>query len=409
MSESANIVMPKLGLTMTEGLLSSWRVAPGDDVRQGDILFIVETEKVATEIEANADGRIGELVVHEGDTVPVGAVVATWKVEAGTAPSSGDTEPAPKAAEPVAPAAAKPQEAAPQAVVASLAKRGSRIIATPLARRMAREKGVDLSAVSGTGPRGRIKLKDVLAAQAKPSASAPKQAATPVAGASRRPATAIEKVVARRLGEAKQTIPHFYVHAEADVTRLLEIRTELNAENSGPKLTLTHFIAAAVGCALRRMPDVDAIWDNEEIVALGMTDVGIAVNTERGLLVPVLRNAGSLPLGGIAAAMSELVQRARDGRLAADDFQGGAISISNVGMFGASYLVPIINPGQSAILGVAATKQVFRPDADGRPVLRQEMGLVLSCDHRLLDGVKAARFLDLVVRLLQQPLSLLMA
>lgn len=406
MSQSANIVMPKLGLTMTEGLLSSWRVAPGDDVREGDVLFVVETEKVANEIEANADGRIGELIVPEGETVPVGAVVATWSVQSGAGPASADAEPAPRRAEPAA--AARPKDvSAPPA--ARPAERGARIIATPLARRMARENGVDLSVVSGTGPRGRIKLKDVLAAQAKPAAPAPKAAATPVAGSSRRPATAIEKVVARRLGEAKQTIPHFYVHAEADVTRLLQIRAELNAENSGPKLTLTHFIAAAVGRALRRIPEVDAVWDNEEIVTLGATDVGIAVDTERGLLVPVLRNAGSLPLGGIAAATTELVQRARDGRLAADDLQGGAISISNVGMFGASYLVPIVNPGQSAILGVAATKQVFRPDADGRPVLKQEMGLVLSCDHRLLDGVKAARFLDLVVRLLQQPLSLLMA
>lgn len=394
MSESANIVMPKLGLTMTEGLLSSWRVAPGDDVRQGDILFIVETEKVATEIEANADGRIGEIIVAEGETVPVGAKVATWSVEAGSLPLAEKSEaaPPPAAATEAPKAEAKPVE------------RGTRIIATPLARRVAREKGVELSGVPGTGPRGRIKLKDVLAAETK----APAPASAPVAGASRRPATAIEKVVARRLGEAKQTIPHFYVHAEADVTRLLAIRKELNAENTGPKLTLTHFIAAAVGRALAKMPEIDAVWDKEEIVSLGGTDVGIAVDTERGLLVPVLRGAGRLPLGGLAAAMTELVQRARDGKLAAADFQGGAISISNVGMFGASYLVPIINPGQSAILGVAATKQVFRPDAEGRPVLKQEIGLVLSCDHRLLDGVKAARFLDLVVRLLQQPLSLLM-
>lgn len=405
MSQSANIVMPKLGLTMTEGLLSSWRVAPGDDVREGDILFIVETEKVATEIEANADGRIGDLVVPEGETVPVGAVVATWSVQSGTAPSSTGAEPAPARTEPAA--VAEPKDVSLPCADTRPAARSARIIATPLARRVAREKGVDLSAVSGTGPRGRIKLKDVLAQQAKPSASKP--ATAPVAGASRRPATAIEKVVARRLGEAKQTIPHFYVHAEADVTRLLEIRAELNAGNTGAKLTLTHFIAAAVGRALQRMPELDAVWDNEEIVALGETDVGIAVDTERGLLVPVLRNAGALSLGGIAAAMTEIVQRARDGRLTAGDFQGGAISISNVGMFGASYLVPIINPGQSAILGVAATKQVFRPDAEGRPVLKQEMGLVLSCDHRLLDGVKAARFLDLVVRLLQQPLQLLMA
>ncbi|MFG1466269.1 2-oxo acid dehydrogenase subunit E2, partial [Xanthobacter sp. DSM 24535] len=229
------------------------------------------------------------------------------------------------------------------------------------------------------------------------------------AAATRRPATGIEKVVARRLTEAKQTIPHFYVLAEANVTRLLALREELNGQKGFPRLSLTHFVAAAVGRALRQMPETNVVWADDEVIQLAEGDVGVAVDTPRGLLVPVVRRADTRPLDEIARAMGAAVERARDGRLEAADLQGGAISVSNVGMFGASHLVPIINPGQSAILGVAAVKPAFRPDAAGAPALVQELGLVLSCDHRVLDGVKAARFLDLVIQLLQQPLSLLRA
>jgi len=404
------IVMPKLGLTMTEGLLASWRVQPGDQVADGDVLFVVETEKIATEITAQGPGRIETIEVSEGAVAPVGATVATWTGAraSAAAPEAASTAPdAPPAAE--VPAAPAPAPAA--------ASDGGRILATPLARKLARGAGLDLSAIAGTGPRGRIKTADVEAAlragrKAPPQAPAAVPQARPLpppAAATRRPATGIEKVVARRLTEAKQTIPHFYVLAEANVTRLLALREELNAQKGHPRLSLTHFVVAAVGRALRQMPETNVVWADDEVIQLAHGDVGVAVDTPRGLLVPVVRQADSRPLDEIARAMGTAVERARDGRLEAADLQGGAISVSNVGMFGASHLVPIINPGQSAILGVAAVKPAFRPDAAGAPALVQELGLVLSCDHRVLDGVKAARFLDLVTQFLQQPLSLLRA
>lgn len=409
---TGTIVMPKLGLTMTEGLIASWSVKPGDEVSEGDILFVVETEKIATEVPARSPGRILSILAGEGDVVPVGATVATWT---GASAPAAEEAPAPaEAPSPAEPAAqASPVAAAPQPAA------GGRILSTPLARKIARNAGIDLAAVTGTGPRGRIKAGDVdaflVAARAQPAArpAAPLPTAPnlprPPAGATRRPATGIEKVVARRLTEAKQTIPHFYVLAEADVTRLLALREELNGQSGFTRLSLTHFVVAAVGRALAQMPEVNVVWGDDEVIALPHGDVGVAVDTARGLLVPVVRRADSLSLDAIARAMGEAVERAREGRLEAADLQGGAISVSNVGMFGASHLIPIINPGQSAILGAAAVKPAFRPDGAGAPALVQKLGLVLSCDHRVLDGVKAARFLDLVVKLLQQPLALLRA
>jgi pyruvate dehydrogenase E2 component (dihydrolipoamide acetyltransferase) len=225
----------------------------------------------------------------------------------------------------------------------------------------------------------------------------------------RRPATGVERVTARRLAEAKQTIPHFYVFAEAEITRLRALREELNTHSEFPRLTVTHFVIAAVGRALRQMPEMNVVWDRDEVVLLGDCDVGVAVDTPRGLLVPVIRGADRLPLDDIGRTTAVLTERAREGKLKANELEGGAISVSNVGMFGASHLVPIINPGQAAILGVAAARQVFRPDAGGAPLLVHELGLVLSCDHRVLDGVKAARFLAIVTGFLQRPLALLRA
>lgn len=392
MAGPAAIVMPKLGLTMTEGLLASWRVAPGDAVATGDVLFVVETEKIATEIEAQQAGRIGAILVPEGETVPVGATLATWGEGAPAVETPAGSE--------VPPAVVQAQ---PQAVKAAASTIPERVIATPLARRTARLNGLDLGRVAGSGPRGRIKLADVQAAlSSKPQDPA---AATP--STKRRPATPVEQVVARRLTQAKQTIPHFYVLAEADISRLLAMREELNAAAGPVRLSITHFIMAAVGRALLAMPGANALWDDGDIVTLAGSDVGLAVDSPRGLVVPVLREAGQGHLDAVAADCANLVARAREGRLTAADFEGGAISVSNVGMYGASHLVPIINPGQSAILGVAAAKPVFRPDAQDRPQLRREIGLVLSCDHRVLDGVRAAQFLDLVVDTLEHPLPLL--
>jgi len=384
MAAPATLLMPKLGLTMTEGLLAEWRVKPGQAFAAGDVLLVVETEKIANEIEAQSAGVLGEILVGEGETVPVGTVIATL----GEGSESGSASPAPSPAQPVAPAAQPP---APRPA-------SGRIVATPLARRIARQRGVDLASVSGSGPHGRIKMADVEAALAGVS--------QPSANTARRPATSVEQVVARRLTQAKQTIPHFYVLAEADVTELLALREGLNA-SSGPRISITPFIIAAVGRALAALPQANTLWDNGDIVTLPTTDVGMAVDSPRGLMVPVVRNAGEGTLEEVAARCSDLVVRARTGKLASGETEGGAISVSNIGMFGASHLVPIINPGQSAILGVAAIKPVFRPDANGQPALRREVGLVLSCDHRVLDGVRAARLLDEIVRILENPISLL--
>jgi pyruvate dehydrogenase E2 component (dihydrolipoamide acetyltransferase) len=417
MGSASAIVMPKLGLTMTEGLLASWRVQPGDTVKAGDVLFVVETEKIATEIEAPAEGRIESIAVPEGRTVPVGTVVATW-----TGPAAHVEAAAAAYAAPASETAAPIDTPRPDGDA-----RPARIVATPLARRRAADAGIDLATIRGSGPRGRIKAADVEAALAQarhasppeparaPPSAAPELPASPAASASqtasvsRRPASQIETIVARRLTASKQTIPHFYILADADVTELLRIREQLNSVEGAPRVSINHLIVAAVGKALARLPDMNSLWDDGEIVTLAGTDVGIAVDTPRGLLVPVLRNAGGISLDALTAAASDLVTRAREGRLQQEDLEGGSISVSNVGMFGASYLVPIINPGQSAILGVGALKSVFRPDAAGAPVLRQEVGLVLSCDHRVFDGVRAARFLDRVAHLLQHPLQLLRA
>jgi pyruvate dehydrogenase E2 component (dihydrolipoamide acetyltransferase) len=391
MSADGVIQMPKLGLTMTEGLLASWSVAPGDEVKPGDVLFVVETEKVANEIVAEQAGRIGALLVAEGDTAPVGAAVAIW---------AGATAPAMSAA-----TAAPDSQALTTKAEASVRREGDRVVATPLARRLAKEQAIDLAQVSGTGPNGRIKAADVTSASAFPTT--PVETPAPARSARLRKASSIEKIAARRLTESKRDIPHFYVLAEADVSSLLQFRDRMNRDKSALKLTLTHFILAAVVRALEEAPENNAVWRDGEIELLDDVAVGLAVDTPRGLVAPVLRAMERLGVDALASAANALVVRAREGRLASRDFEGGAVSVSNVGMFGASRLAPIINPGQSAILGVGAVKPVFRPDADGAPKLAQELALVLSADHRLWDGVRAARFLDAIVRRLQDPLLLL--
>jgi pyruvate dehydrogenase E2 component (dihydrolipoamide acetyltransferase) len=402
MTAASAIIMPKLGLTMTEGVVASWRVGPGDQVRNGDILFIVETEKIATEIEAQGDGRIETIEVAEGTTVPIGAVVATWTGK-GAAQLGGDQS-APMAApdQPAPPSVAQAPHPAPES--------GGRIIATPLARRLARDADIALATVTGSGPRGRIKARDVETAIA--ARSAVTRPATPPRGepaveGDRRTASALEKTVARRMTEAKQAIPHFYVLAEADVTDLLKLREQLNAMEGFTRISINHLVVAAVGRAIMRMPEINVVWNDDAFVQLSGSDVGMAVDTPRGLLAPVIRDAGTLSLEALARAANATAERARAGQLLAGDLVGGAIAVSNVGMYGASHLVPIINPGQSAILGVAGIKPVFRPDDNEQPVLRREVGLVLSCDHRVLNGVAAARFLDCITDFLRNPLGLL--
>lgn len=385
MGALAEIVMPKLGLTMTEGMLAEWRVQPGARVEAGDVLFVVETEKIATDIEAPGPGEIRELLVPAGSTVPVGAPVARWT---GAAPAAD--APAAVSAPPAPPAAAD-----------------RRIIATPLARRLARERGIALAELTGSGPRGRIKARDVPAA-ARPAPPAPPPAAAMAEGEFI-PLDRVRAAAARRLTQAKQEIPHFHLGATAEISRLLALREEWRDLPGVPRLTVTHAVLAAIGRALLAMPELNRVWAGEGWRRLPSPDVGLAVDTPRGLFAPVLRDAGRLPLDVLARRADALVERARDGRLSPDELQGGSITLSNVGMHGARFLVPIVNPGQSMILGLGAAESVFRPDAGGAPALRREMTLVLAADHRVLDGAAAATFLARIIAFLEKPLALLLA
>lgn len=387
----ADLVMPKLGLTMTEGLLAEWRVRPGDAYAVGDILFVVETEKIANEIEATEPGAIEAILVAEGETVPVGTPVAR------TADGSVSPAPVPERPTPAQPAPAQ-------------AGGGDRIVATPLARRLAAERGVDLAAVDGSGPRGRIKACDVERCAAAPAATtaaaAPARPSAPSTAGDGRAGNA-RAATARRVAASKRDVPHFYVQTEAEVTALAALRAELNADARYPRITVSHLLIKAVGNALAAMPEINRIWLDEQEFALDTVDVGLVAETPDGLRIPVIRDVAARPLDVVAAEARDKVGRARDGNLVPEDVGGGAISISNVGMHDVTALVPIISPPQSMILGVGAERGVFRPDTGGNPVARREIALSLACDHRVIDGALAARFLASVAEAIRSPLGLL--
>ena len=392
------LLMPKLGLTMTEGALAEWMLAPGAAFKTGDGIFVVETDKVASEVPADYDGVLLEVLVPVGEMVQVGAVIGY--VDDGVAGSTSSQPASP----PVAAASAVPVMQSGEI----------RRFSTPLARRLAAQLGVPLADAVGSGPRGRIRAADVRAAQggqtrtaAAPALAAPVEAARPTAAATKTKPTPTQATMARRLTQAKQQIPHFYLAAEAEVTKLMALRTELNAMPGYPKLTLTHLLVAAVGRALRELPELNRVWTDDGIVSFASCDVGVAVNAGRGLLVPVVPDVAGRSLEGIARATQELVDKARNGELEAGQMSGGAISISNAGMFNVSWMTPIINPGQSMILGVGSVRELFRPDANGQPALRRELGLVLAADHRILDGVSGLKMLNAVIASLEKPLFLL--
>ncbi len=391
MSAERAIRLPKLGLTMTEGTVVEWLVQPGQAVRAGDLLYICETEKIANEIAADEAGTIGELLVQPGETVEVGAVLATW---AGS----------PLTAAPAA--AAQPVAAVPAASVAP-ARDATRLPATPHARTLARARGIDLALLTGTGPKGRIKASDV--PQTPPPAA--RAATTAVATGSAQPValTAAQRTVAARMAQSKREIPHFYLDAAADIGRLLELHKQAKSRPGCEMLTLTHWIVQAVGLVLEGEPLFRRVWQDDGVVELPDSDVALAAATDRGLYVGVTRRVGRHTLMHNAQALAELTQRARSGRLLPQDGGGGAICVSNLGGTRVRHVFPIILPGQSSILGVGRTEPVFRPDAAGQPTLRQELGLVLSCDHRVLNGMDGARLLDGIVARLEDPLSLLLS
>lgn len=398
MSNGSDLIMPKLGLTMTEGTISEWVVAPGDPFSKGDVILVVETEKIANEIEAPADGVFHDILMPAGETVPVGTAIARWDIGAADQPAAtGQTSPGTTPEEAPAPAPAEPARTERETA--------GRIVATPLAKRIARQGNIDLSRVTGSGPRGRIKADDVRNAIPALAAS-PAPARQPTAAIHRSP-TAYEATVARRLGDAKRETPHFYLASEADVGRLLDLKEQLNDELSGVKISVNHLIIAAVARALGDSDKANSVWREGEIIQFGSVDIGIAVNTDNGLYAPVLKDLDGMDITALATAAKTMVEKARGGKLGGDDLAGGATTISNAGMFDVTYMSSIINPGQSSILGVGSIREIFRPDKKGKPVLKQEMGLVLSCDHRIFDGVSGLAFLNAIKSYLEKPLKLL--
>lgn len=376
MAKPAPFLMPKLGLTMTEGMIAEWRIEAGQAFRAGDVVVVVETEKIANEIEAPADGRLDEIVVGEGETVAVGATIARWSL------AGGGTS---RAAEPPAPA-----------------RQGRRIQSTPLARRLARERGIDLALVTASGPRGRIKAADVETAAAEASS---RRRTVPAAAA---PTQRHRRAVARRLAEVKPGVPHFYLASEVRAEKLAELRRQLNEPGDRPRLSLTHLIVAAAARALIDVPEAHQVWRNDALVGFDGVDIALAVDTAHGLAVPVLRDLGRGDPYDVLAKAEPLIKRAREGRLTADDVGGGSLTVSNAGMHDVTYMASIITPGQSSILGVGAMRQLFRPDAQGRPAPVSEIGLVLSCDHRVFDGVLGLRLLRRIKAYLENPARLLM-
>ena len=404
MASNADLVMPKLGLTMTEGRLAEWRVKVGDKVAPGDTLFVVETDKIANEVDAPTAGEIQEILVAEGETVPVGAVLARWTGVG----ISHECKTISVESESPSPAPTERRQSA-----------ATRLVSTPLARRLARQHAVDLSAVRGTGPKGRIKAEDISRAlgeititasgssRAVPSAKAP-ASTSPTPVAQRRKPNHAETVAAQRLAETTREVPHFYLSTTADVTRLLRLREDMRLDSLSPP-TMTHFVLCAVARALGDLPWANSIWLADEILAFDRVDIALAIDTPQGLLAPVLRDVGRMGFDDVVRAAKSLVERARTSKLTIDDFGGGAIAISNLGMHDIDLVLPIINAPQAAILGIGRIRSAFRPDAQGAPTASREMALVLSCDHRILDGVKAAKLLQCIVSYLQHPGRLMSA
>lgn len=385
------IVMPKLGLTMQEGVLAEWRVKPGDEVVTGQIMFVVETDKISNEIEAPAAGRITRLLAETGATIEVGAPVALW-----TGPAQRVND--------ASGASAQALERAPPRTSSG---DGVRLLSTPIARRLAAQHDIALASVAGTGPRGRIQARDVESAIGQRVAVVAAQVSRIRPDLSRE--QEMRRLIAQRLSRSKAEIPHFYLSADAKFDALAALREDLGRDPAAPKLSVTALLVAAIARALAQHPGANVVWRGDVATPLAAIGVGVAVETPLGVMAPVLQDADKLGPRELAAAMAGAIERAKAGKMRSGDAAPAAISISNVGMVGVRALTPIIDPDQTYILGVGAPQHVIRPDARGTPSAVREITLTLACDHRAVDGAPAARLLATIVDLIESPSRLLIA
>ena len=426
---SVNILMPALSPTMTEGTLARWLKKEGEPISAGDVIAEIETDKATMEVEAVDEGVLGRILVGDGTegvkvNDPIGIIVEPGEaVPSEARPAAAVTAPSeaaslkPHASEQVA------SRAAPEPAAA--ADGGSRLMISPLAKRLAREAGIDPHGLSGSGPSGRIVRADIEAAQRKPApgaatpapaaqigAPAPAKAAPAITVPHQKiPNSNVRRVIARRLTESKQFVPHFYVSIDVELDRLLALRGELNAAapKEGPgqyKLSVNDLLIKAAAVTLRRVPKVNASYTEEAIIQYDDVDISVAVSIADGLITPIVRRADVKSLSQLSNEAKALIARARDGKLKPDEFQGGSFSISNMGMYGVREFSAIINPPQGAILAISA--------ADKRAVVRDEdriavatvMTCTLSVDHRVIDGALAAQWMSVFRSVVEAPMSL---
>ena len=420
---ATNILMPALSPTMTEGTLARWLKNEGDLVRAGDIIAEIETDKATMEVEAVDEGVLGKILVPGGTAgVKVNEVIAVL-VEKGEVFSGAAAAPAAVAAPAAAPVVA--------AAAAPAAAHGERAFASPLARRMAQQAGLDVAKIAGSGPQGRVVKADIEAAMNRPAAVAaavPVAAAAPVAAPAPRPVAAaaaaalagttavpnssMRKIIAKRLSESKATIPHFYVAMDIELDAMLDLRAKLNARapKDGPgayKLSVNDLIIKAAAVTLRRVPGVAASWTEDAILRFNEIDISVAVAIPDGLITPIVRNADTKGLAAISNEMKDLGARAKAGKLKPEEFQGGGFSISNMGMYGVSHFAAIINPPQAGILAVGAGTQRAVVKG-GALAIATVMTCQLSVDHRVIDGSLAAEWMAAFKAIVEDPLSLML-
>jgi len=448
------VLMPALSPTMTEGTLVKWHKQEGDEIVAGDVIAEIETDKATMEVEAVDEGRLGKILVPEGtEGVPVNQPIAILleegedesaleglqqkpavsapeekREERAEAPRAEIAEPVSAAATPSTPAAAAPATSAGQE------KSGERIFVSPLARRMAEQAGLDLRQLKGSGPKGRIVKADVEAALAgkplekaaarpaevAPPTAAPAPAAAPAGPGAKEladllglkyrqePLTNMRRTIARRLSEAKQQVPHFYLTVDCEIDALLELRKQLNERTGGEvKISVNDFVIRAAALALKQVPEANASFDESGLLFYEQADISVAVATPAGLITPIVKQAENKGLATIAREMKDLASRAREGKLKPEEYQGGTFSVSNLGMYGVRHFQAIINPPQGCILAVGAGEQ--------RPVVKKGslsiatvMSCTLSVDHRVVDGAVGAEFMAAFKKLIEDPITMLL-
>ena len=402
----AEVTMPRLSDTMEEGTIAAWLKKPGEQVNKGDVIAQIETDKATMDLTSFESGTLQEILAPEGSTVPIGKPVA--RIGSGAAVAAPKAEPE-AAAPPVAEKAPTPQPVKQESRPVQVEDMNGKVRASPMARHIAAEHGLEISEIHGSGPQGRVIRADVEAALSAKPAEAEQAAVAPSAdGEERAPLSQMRRTIARRMAESTRTIPHFFLTSVVDATELMALRKQVNDQlaESGVKLTVNDLIVKGAALAIRQVPEVNVSFAEDSLIRHSHVHVGIAVATERGLIVPVVRDADMKSVSQIAREARELSDRANSGKLQPADYTGGTFTVSNLGMFGIEHFTAVINPPEAAILAVGA---IMREPAEfqGEVALRERMRLTLSVDHRALDGAVGARYLQALKKLLEKPMLLL--